>query len=482
MDTNLHECFRFPQRPLECAARRGFFLDREVIAGTAPVASVVKKRGTAHSGKLSRQLGRVLSKRGLRIAASRVNAKVSSTMKAHLTRGAFYLLLLLAVCVIPFALGQRTAIKGSVSPPTIMLKSSPSAAPTLCSKIYNIGGFGSVGVTNTTRIYCLCSNTWTTGASCPASLGSQAIGFWDGIIFIAGGFDGVSAVNTLYEYFIGGNNWTTGAVMPGAVYSAGFGVINGKFYVASGNNGSSEVNTLYIYDIPSNTWSTGASVPVPVTGPGSAVLNGRLYLFGGGAPFPMTTTTTQVYDPVTNSWSICGNMNVSRLWFYGAAVDGTSIFAPGGNTPVGTPINVNEQGPCSWAVKAPMPYNAIGPFAVSDGTFVYVGGGYDGTNVHSDLLRYDPVADAWSNLAPSGDGHYLSPAVIGGYCGTPTPTPSEPPNTPTSTPTLTPTATPTVTPSATPTATSSITPPASPTPTPRPTPIPRRRPSPPPRP
>jgi hypothetical protein len=29
-------------------------------------------------------------------------------MKAHLIRGAFYLLLLLALCVIPFALGQPT--------------------------------------------------------------------------------------------------------------------------------------------------------------------------------------------------------------------------------------------------------------------------------------------------------------------------------------------------------------------------------------
>ena len=34
-------------------------------------------------------------------------------MKAHLIRGAFYLLLLLAVCVIPFALAQRTTAKGN---------------------------------------------------------------------------------------------------------------------------------------------------------------------------------------------------------------------------------------------------------------------------------------------------------------------------------------------------------------------------------
>jgi hypothetical protein len=37
-----------------------------------------------------------------------VKAHISSTIKAHLFRGALYLLLLFAVCVIPFALGQRT--------------------------------------------------------------------------------------------------------------------------------------------------------------------------------------------------------------------------------------------------------------------------------------------------------------------------------------------------------------------------------------
>jgi hypothetical protein len=37
-----------------------------------------------------------------------VKAIISSTIKARFIRGATYLLLLLAVCVIPFALGQRT--------------------------------------------------------------------------------------------------------------------------------------------------------------------------------------------------------------------------------------------------------------------------------------------------------------------------------------------------------------------------------------
>src|SRR5207249_6242742 len=123
-------------------------------------------------------------------------------------------------------------------------------------------------------------------------------------------------------------------------------------------------------------------------------------------------TITQIYDPVANSWSSGPAMNFARLWFYGGAVDNTSIVAPGGDNPPGIELNVNEQLTASWAIKAPLPYLARGPFAVSDGTFVYIGGGYDGSTVHTDTLRYDPVANTYTPLAPAPDQHYLSQAVI----------------------------------------------------------------------
>jgi hypothetical protein len=43
--------------------------------------------------------------------------QTDSTIKAHLVRGVFYLLLLVAVCAIPFALAQRNASKRSVAKP-----------------------------------------------------------------------------------------------------------------------------------------------------------------------------------------------------------------------------------------------------------------------------------------------------------------------------------------------------------------------------
>ena len=45
--------------------------------------------------------------------------QINSTIKAHLIRSAFYVLLLVAVCVIPFALAQRKTAKQSLAKPGV---------------------------------------------------------------------------------------------------------------------------------------------------------------------------------------------------------------------------------------------------------------------------------------------------------------------------------------------------------------------------
>src|ERR1043166_6421323 len=52
-------------------------------------------------------------------SASNMNTNISSTIKTHLLRGAFYLLLVSALCVIPLALAQRTTTKGNRPATTI---------------------------------------------------------------------------------------------------------------------------------------------------------------------------------------------------------------------------------------------------------------------------------------------------------------------------------------------------------------------------
>src|SRR5437879_10336515 len=57
--------------------------------------------------------------------------QINPTIKAHLIRGAFYLLLLIAVCAIPFALAQRNAPKRPMANPASKANVSKFAASQL---------------------------------------------------------------------------------------------------------------------------------------------------------------------------------------------------------------------------------------------------------------------------------------------------------------------------------------------------------------
>jgi N-acetylneuraminic acid mutarotase len=429
--------------------------------------------------------------------------RTKPTVKVHLLRSAFYLLLLLAICTMPLTLvnaqkpDRITPFGAATSAPAAacswiqrafvpynaggifaasdgtyvycgggwdgitvhadLLRYNPvadswtSLAPSADQhyrsqavyyngKIYNMGGLGASNVTNTTRIYDIATNTWTTGAPMPVALSDMATVLWNGIIYVAGGYNGSGAVNTLYAYSIASNTWSnTLAPLPQALYAPGFGTMNGKLYIASGNDGTNELNTLYVYDIASNTWTTGASVPTSATGPGSTIYCGKLYLYGG--KFAPTLNITQIYDPTTNSWGSGPNLNFNRIWLYGSAVGNTSIIAPGGEAHNGIPIPANEQ-----LVGCP-----CGPTPTPT-----------------------PTATATATVTPSAT---VTPTATSTPTATATVTSTA---TATATATPTTTATPTATPSATPAATPTVTP--TPSATPRINPTPRSRPTPAPRP
>ena len=71
-----------------------------------------------------------------------MKANVSSTINAHLVRGAVYLLLLLAACVIPFAVGQRTTGEQSTTAEMAQLPatSSDSGAGALAMPEFPMAG------------------------------------------------------------------------------------------------------------------------------------------------------------------------------------------------------------------------------------------------------------------------------------------------------------------------------------------------------
>jgi serine protease AprX len=218
-------------------------------------------------------------------------------------------------------------------------------------RIYNMGGLGTgFQITNTTRIYDIATDTWSAGAPMPDTLWAPATMLWNGVIYVASGQGWGGEVDTLYAYDISTNTWKTDlARMPQQLYAPGFGAINGKLYIAGGYAAGAVFNTLQIYDIATNTWATGPILPQAVEACGSTVFDDgtgpKLYVYGGIIQDPprVLTNITQIYDPVSATWSNGPNMNMTRDWVYGTAAGNGSIVAPGGLNANGFALNDNEQ-------------------------------------------------------------------------------------------------------------------------------------------
>src|SRR5207248_239030 len=185
---------------------------------------------------------------------------------------------------------------------------------------------------------------------------------------------------------------------------------------------TNSAGTRYGSDMTFTTLSA-AGPAVVTTNPATNVLNSSATLNGTVDPHGLSTSvqfqygTTTSYGSTTTSQTKTGNtyqgvsanisgLNASTTYHFRIVATNSAGTTHGGDRTFTTAAA------CSWVTRAPVPYNARGIFAVSDGTYVYAGGGNDGTALHNELLRYNPATNTWTNLAPSPDQHFLSEAVV----------------------------------------------------------------------
>jgi hypothetical protein len=132
--------------------------------------------------------------------------------------------------------------------------------------------------------------------------------------------------------------------MPRALGGSASAVVNGHLYIIGGRDGStSAITQTYDYDIAGDTWFTRTAIPTGVNVAGAAVLGGKVWVIGGGDPFLArdaqsrppnidaldTFSTTQIYDPIGDSWSAGPGLNIQRS-FVGATGFGNFAIAVGG--------------------------------------------------------------------------------------------------------------------------------------------------------
>ena len=407
------------------------------------------------------------------------------SLKAYLVRGAIYVLLIIAVYVVPFALGHgQTRAPSLEKNPTIVCNQGWQSGPDMPvpllkavgvyfqadSNFYTVGGrtsdaagsdFQHVLKFDTT------SNTWTQMPSTLADnqVNNMACGVLavsgTPLIYCVGGSAAGQTIATarVFSYdpvtdtqtvLTAADNWpgdAAGTILPG-----GFAVANNKLYILGGFNiNVASTNEIWEFDpnaAAGSRWTQKVNTPEGVMYAPTCTIGGTIYV-GGASDFQggtvVDTTNSFSFDPAGNTIGAIAAIpratgETRALNFNG------QMYVMGGGRVAPNPSNevdIYDPGTNTWTTGEPF-VNARRNFPTdTDGTSrIWLAGGYDSTGI--------PVA---------------SMEIFCAAGPTPTPTP-----TPTATATATPTATPTVTPTATPSATPRVTPRPRPTPFPRPTP------------
>ncbi len=179
-------------------------------------------------------------------------------------------------------------------------------------KFYVMGGYSNATILNTTKIYDIAGNSWSTGANMPQGriAGGQVV-YNDSLIYYLGGYNGSGPTTTVQVYNTYTNTWTTGTALPAADMMQGVAITGDTIWLVGGYSGACYTNLYYgVIDPTTNeniTWSTGPALAVPNFNNGATqmVKNGQWYLYVVGGFENASTITNKAWEfnVATGSWT-----------------------------------------------------------------------------------------------------------------------------------------------------------------------------------
>ena len=169
--------------------------------------------------------------------------------------------------------------------------------------------------------------------------GHVAVLLNDGKVMVMGGTSG-SLPPTYFSsaevYDPVSDSWTSKSALNTArVAAAATVLLDGRVLVTGGyTSGLLALSSAEIYDPDTDAWSSAGSMSTSRVGHKQILLDdGRILVAGGEDSLlgpPNTPTTTEIYDPTTNTWSLSGDLNVGRFASGLAKLDDGKVLAAGG--------------------------------------------------------------------------------------------------------------------------------------------------------
>ena len=143
------------------------------------------------------------------------------------------------------------------------------------NKVFVFGGEDAVSGQNynTTRIYDVATNAWSTGAPMPDVRSFAASGYnpGNGRIYVVAGYNTgqvTSAQTTVWEYNVAANSWATKTPIRTLWAGPVFGIVGGHMIVAGGRDADQHADDLcYDYNIAADSCPTCQNLPASTTSP-----------------------------------------------------------------------------------------------------------------------------------------------------------------------------------------------------------------------
>ncbi|MBI3960307.1 MAG: S8 family serine peptidase [Chloroflexi bacterium] len=160
-------------------------------------------------------------------------------------------------------------------------------------------------------------------------------------------------------------------------------------------------------------WAEAEPLPSNRGGMSTLGLDNSFHIIGGWDPFYGPTADHQRFDPCKATWESRSPLPEPSSYAASAAI-GDRFFVAGGIH--ADALFIYDSNTDTWSQGAPMPRPLYGASGAAAGGKFYVFGGYDGLDISTSFLAYDPATNQWQDMGVMDGGPRLgaASAVVAG--------------------------------------------------------------------
>lgn len=145
-------------------------------------------------------------------------------------------------------------------------------------------------------------------------------------------------------------DWQLRTALPTLQEAAAAVSLDGNIFLIGGRTEEGITGAVWRYDPENDTWRPLSAKPLAVTDAQAVTLNGKIYVPGGETADGIISDQMEVYDPVQGLWVTAASLPAPRSTYGLATLEGR----------------------------------------------IYLFGGWDGTEVRTEVFAYDPRSDTWT--------------------------------------------------------------------------------------